>query len=294
MRSGFLAVLLLAVVANSGCVVSDLSTADRMKNGLVIVLPGIEGRSKYNADIARGLDDGGVPCAIQIFDWGRDLPLGSLVNLMDYSGNQHQAHLIAKRIMTYQDEHPGMPVHLVGHSGGGGLAVLALEALPPERKVSSTLLLAAAISPDYDLTEALSGTEKGIWNFYSGSDIGYLRVGTTIFGTIDRKHTSAAGAVGFERKYAKLHSVAYRRAMNNSGHSGSHTGWSKRQFVALWLAPVINAAGDARAGYQIRLDDRALAPPTASGPQSSALLGASDTKPTASTTSKVSTTTAPR
>jgi hypothetical protein len=34
----------LVIVASSGCVVNNLSTTDRLKNGLVIVLPGIEGQ----------------------------------------------------------------------------------------------------------------------------------------------------------------------------------------------------------------------------------------------------------
>ncbi|MBN1345761.1 MAG: hypothetical protein JXQ73_23915 [Phycisphaerae bacterium] len=262
---GLLALSILLITAGTGCVVNDLATADRLKYGLVLVLPGIEGRSKYNADIARGFDDGGVPCAIEIYDWGTGLPLGGLVNLMALDRNRRQAIDIAERIIRYQDDYPGRPVHLVGHSGGGGLAILTLEALPPGTKITSTVLLAAAISPDHDLTRALASTEAGIWNFYSSADIGYLQVGTGLFGTIDRKHTRAAGAVGFkrpttgptsrQRAYEKLHSVRYKPTMASAGNRGGHTGWSSRSFVAVWLAPVILATGDSRAGYTIALDD---------------------------------------
>ncbi len=272
--------VLLAVGANSGCVVSHLATADRMRNGLVIVLPGIEGRSKYNVDIARGLADGGVPCAIEIFDWGTGLPLGGLVNLVSLERNRRQAGLVADRIVEYQRDYPGRGVHLVGHSGGGGLAVLTLEALPPGTRATSAVLLAAAVSPDHDLTRALTRTEKGIWNFYTNTDIGYLQVGTGLFGTIDRKHTRAAGAVGFRRParasartvraYEKLHSVRYKPTMFYTGHRGGHTGWTDREFVAVWLAPVILAAGDSRAGYHIALDDRLEPKPTRTASQSAA------------------------
>ena len=259
-----LAAIVLTAGASGGCVVHGLSTADRMKCGLVIVLPGIEGRSKYNVGIARGLYDGGVPCAIEIYDWGTGNPL---VNLVALERNRGQARRIADRVLEYQRDYVGRPVHLVGHSGGGGLAVLALEALPPGARVTSAVLLAAAVSPDHDLTRALNHTEVGIWNFYSRSDIGYLRLGTGVFGTIDRKRTSAAGAVGFKqpdprtrkaatRAYEKLHSVAYKETMGSSGHGGGHTGWTDQQFVAEWLAPVILAASDGRAGYTIPLDDR--------------------------------------
>ncbi len=259
----------LVAVASSGCVVNNLSTTDRLKNGLVIVLPGIEGRSKYNADILKGLNDGGVPCAIEIYDWGTLVPLGSLVNLVALERNRAEAKRIADRIVQYHQDYPDRPVHLVGHSGGAGVAVLALEALPHGCNVRSALLLAAALSPDYDLTKALSHTDAGIWNFYSDSDVGYLQVGTSLFGTIDRRHTRAAGAVGFkpartvgstpssgQKLYAKLHNVGYRPTMSDAGNRGGHAGWTKRSFVALWLAPVILATSDSRMGYEIPFDDR--------------------------------------
>jgi pimeloyl-ACP methyl ester carboxylesterase len=253
----------LMLAGSSGCVVSGLSNAERMKNGLLIVLPGIEGRSKYNADIAKGLAEGGVPCAIEVFDWSTGMPL---VNLVALERNRRQAELIAERVVRYQQDYPGRPIHLVGHSGGGGLAILTLEALPPGTTVTSAVLLAAAISPRHNLTRALERTDKGIWNFYSSGDIGYLQVGTGLFGTIDREHTRAAGAVDFERPttasqrtmraYEKLHSVRYKSAMANTGNRGGHGGWTSHNFVAVWLAPVILAAGDGRPGYMIALDDR--------------------------------------
>jgi pimeloyl-ACP methyl ester carboxylesterase len=248
--------------------VGNLSATERLKNGLVVVLPGIEGRSKYNADILKGLNDGGVPCAIEIYDWGTIVPLGALVNLAALDRNREQARQIAQRIVQYQQDYPDRPVHLVGHSGGGGVAVLALEALPPGHTVTSCLLLAAAISPDYDLTNALNHADEGVWNFYSDSDVGYLQVGTSLFGTIDRRHTRAAGAVGFKPRhpttwrsrdtgaYAKLHSIAYKSSMADAGNRGGHAGWTHRRFVSIWLAPIILATSDGRAGYQIPFDDR--------------------------------------
>ncbi len=243
----------------------NLGSTDRLRNGLVLILPGIEGRSKYNSDILAGLNDGGVSCAIEIYDWTTILPMGALLNLTAIDRNKEQARLIAQRVVEYQNDYPERPVHMIGHSGGGGLAVLTLEALPPGHKVNSAILLAAAISPEYDLAKALSNTEAGIWNFYSNSDTGYLKVGTSLFGTIDRRHTRAAGAVGFrtpsttradtKNLYAKLHSVGYRDLMAYAGNRGSHAGWTDRRFVALWLAPVILTAGDGRAGYEIALDD---------------------------------------
>ena len=47
------------VPAGSGCSIVDLQTADRLDRGRVVILPGIEGRSRWNLDVARGRDAGG-------------------------------------------------------------------------------------------------------------------------------------------------------------------------------------------------------------------------------------------
>jgi len=151
-------------------------------------------------------------------------------------------------------------VHLVGHSGGGGIAVYALESLPPGRQVTSALLLAPALSPDYDLRGALRHTQRGIYNFYSPYDVGFLKVGTSVAGTIDGQLTRAAGAVGFtvpwglsqedRRLYATLlHQQRYLSKMADSGNAGGHTGWANRTFVAEWLAPLVAPDTDAQTHY---------------------------------------------
>lgn len=235
-----------------GCAVSSLATADRYANGLVVILPGIEGRSVYNVSIARGLDGGNVPSAIEIFDWGVATPGGFLVNLTALERNKRQAQKLARRISYYQASFPGRPIHLFAHSGGGGIALLALEAMEPGKEISAAYLLGAAVSPDYDLTDALEHTKLGIWNFYSPSDVSFLTVGTSMFGTMDRRHTSSAGAIGFRVPESldpqsldlytnKLHQAPHSRKMAKAGSSGSHFGWANQRFVRSWLAPMVLA-----------------------------------------------------
>ncbi len=88
--------------------------------------------------------------------------------------NRQVARDIAAQIVAYQDQYPGRPVSLVGHSGGAAMAVLILESLPEDRHVTQAILLAAAISPDHDLTQALARTEQGITSFYSWGDVPHL------------------------------------------------------------------------------------------------------------------------
>ena len=252
-----IAISALAVITFiTGCSsTKHLRTPDRYQNGYTIVLPGVEGRSRLNTNIAEGLNEGGVKSAIEIYDWTAFRLFTVIINLRAELRNKKEARKIARKIISYQNRYPGKPVHIVGHSGGGCIAVLALEALPPERKVQSVILLAPAITPEYDLRRALRRTENGIWNFYSPRDVFFLKFGTTIMGTVDGLHTYAAGAVGFSLPWGldqqdrllyknKLHQNCYNQKMTQNGHPGTHIGWSNRKFVAEWLAPIINTQMD--------------------------------------------------
>jgi pimeloyl-ACP methyl ester carboxylesterase len=220
----------------------------RAEQGYTIVLPGIEGTSCRNISIAKGLVEAGHPAAIEVRDWTTGYVLLWPYHLMGFERNREQARDIARQIVAYQDRYPGRPVTLIGHSGGAALAVLTLEALPPDRQVTQAALLAAAISPDHDLSIALARTERGIFNFYSKGDVGYLALGTIALGTIDRQHTISAGASGFrmpthltddQRQLyeSKLCQVPYRLAMLRSCNLGGHFSVTNSKFVAEWIAP---------------------------------------------------------
>lgn len=193
----------------SGCSSNnDFVTEDRLEKGLVIVLPGIEGESPFNHDIREGLLDANVPGAIMIYRWGRPIPIaGPIINQMDVLGNRIEGRRIAQMIVEYQDAHEGRPVYLVGHSGGGGVAVFAAEAMPEGRKVDGVVLLSASISCDYDLTKALSRCRNGIVNFYSRGDVGFLVIGTTVAGNVDGTRGPAAGQKEFQKSFERLWQV---------------------------------------------------------------------------------------
>lgn len=245
---------LLALTLSGGCSWFDnmeaYRTPSRYRQGYTIILPGIEGKSYLNRRLAKGLARGGVTTAIEIHDWTIAGGLTAAMNLRYEARNRREADEIARKIIAYQDRYPNRPIFLIGHSGGGGLAVYVLEALPHDCKVHLAMLLAPALAPDYDLTNALDHTEHGIWNFYSSYDVGWLGAGTTVVGTMDGRHTRAAGAVGFSMPgglsapsrdlYARLlHQQSYTRKMAESGHDGGHTDWANSEFAARWLAPIL-------------------------------------------------------
>ncbi len=221
---------------------------ERAARGYTIILPGVEGTSWYNISVAHGLVKGGHEAAIEIHDWTTGRWPMFVYHLMALERNKAQAQIIADKIVQYQDHYPDRPVTLIGHSGGAAMAVLVLEALPDDRKITQAVLLAAALSPDYDLSTPLARTERGITNFYSAGDVLYLMAGTLALGTLDRQHSVSAGAIGFHtpdnltsdervRYELKLHQEGYRPEMLWSLNLGGHMGPTGRKFVAEWVAP---------------------------------------------------------
>lgn len=245
---------LICLLPLAGCArFINFKSAERRDQGYTLVLTGIEGAHVGHAGFVAGLKSGGVPSEIEVVDWTTGTPALMLVHLRAQNRNRRQAEQIAAKIVQYQDEHPGRPVNLIGHSGGGGMTLMALEALPPQRQVDSAILLAAAISPDYDLAPVLTKMQRGIWNYSSIGDAGLLGVGTTAFGTMDGKHRPAAGAVGFRlpegagaverRLYSeKLFERPYRPRMAINGNLSDHFGCLNPLFARNELAAILRGA----------------------------------------------------
>ncbi len=190
------------------------------------------------------------------FDWGR--PLNSLANLTDLEGNRKKAALVAAELTQWRAENPDAPLDMVAYSGGGGMALLTLELLPPAIHVRNVVLVQPATSPTYDLMPALAHVDGRMTHFYSPSDVVILGWGTTTFGTSDRWHGPAAGKTGFDiaraiadgAARARFVQTAWSEAWRDAGHSGDHVSmlgyrWN-RDFVApalLLHEPEIHAGG---------------------------------------------------
>ncbi len=236
----FAASSLLAVGCNGN---GDFLTEDRLAAGLVIILPGIEGQSELNENIRRGLAAGGVRRAMPIHSWGRPIPLaGVLINQVDFLGNRLSGIGVAGMIKNYQDSHPGKSVYVVGHSGGGGVAVFTAEALPEDRKIDGLILLSASISSAYNLKKAASRCTKGIVNFYNPGDAGLLGIGTTVLGTVDGTHGPSAGLIGFDKAGEEGHENVYEVKLSGLDAGGDpHASTTQVDFVSLNVAPWVLA-----------------------------------------------------
>ena len=246
MNHGALAMMAVTVLALcGGCWNPPGPTARPVERGLVWMLPGVEGGpwSMYWARAA--FRDAGVESEIRIFEWQR--PFGALQNLTDYEGNRRKAAEVAEEIAGYRQGHPDGPIDLVGYSGGGGLAIMVAEALPESVHLRNVVLAQPALSPDYDLTAALSRIDGKLVNFYSPYDWLILGVGTRLFGTMDRREVASAGKERFDlaravRDPALRDQVEQRRwelRMVGDGHFAGHFGilsyWWNRRYVAPYL-----------------------------------------------------------
>lgn len=246
---GLLVACTLAAAGCGGPTRDQFLSDERQAEGLVIILPGIEGVSPLNRDIRAGLVQAGIGKAVPIYRWGRPVPLaGVLLNQMDVIGNRIEAGKIARMIVEYQDVHPGRSVYLVGHSGGGGMAVFAAEDLPADHKVDGLILLSSSISTSYDLTKALSRSRCGIVNFYNSADVGLLGIGTSIVGNMDGIRGPAAGLKGFDlpapgdgeekrRAYERLYQVPLAGLVADDDNA--HAAVTRASFVSSNVAPWI-------------------------------------------------------
>jgi hypothetical protein len=245
MRRFLFCLALLPLFLAAGCEstrsLNAAYTTQAMKEqGIVYILPGIQGVDGHYKTIRQGLRSAGVNCAIMIYPWGSHIPGVSLaINSVGSAGHDWGKHL-AEEIRKYRRAYPGRTVHIIGQSGGAGVAVFTLEALARSgaAPVAGVILLDASLSADYDLTAALGESAKGIANFCNIEDVAVLGVGTTVMGNMDGGHGDSAGLAGFVVTYPKLYQVKVTPDMV-SVSSASHFADTTEAFTAQYIAPWI-------------------------------------------------------
>jgi pimeloyl-ACP methyl ester carboxylesterase len=207
-------------------------------------LPGIAGYHWVDKQMIAGLREGGYEGRIAVHDWpGDNAGLGALLNR---ERNDQEARRVADALTQRYRENPKRRIILTAHSGGTGIAVWALEKLPDDVRVDTVILLAAALSPEYDLTPALRHVRGKMFALTSETDSIVLGVGTKTFGTIDGVKCEAAGKVGFvmpeeadPAEYEKLDQMPYQAEWLRLGNLGDHVGPLGRLFTRTVLTPIV-------------------------------------------------------
>jgi Serine aminopeptidase, S33 len=219
------------------------------RRGLVVMADGVGGLDLCGTGLAYVLGAAKLPYAISVVPWSHGLGRW-LADLTDVGNCRTHADSVATIVRSFKAAQPDDPIFLVAKSGGSGVAIKALEALEPNT-VERVVLLAPALSPQYDLTRALRAVRHELVVFWSPFDVVILGAGTRLFGTIDRVKTVAAGLVGFtppptakrsdlqSTEYEKLCQVRWRAPMAATGYFGGHFGPDSPLFLRKYVVPLL-------------------------------------------------------
>lgn len=221
------------------------------ESGLVIVADGVGGLDLCGTALKHVIGSGGAGHRVRLRAWGHGLGRWHR-DLTDVANHEAQAASMAAEVAAWRADRPGSPVYLLGKSGGSGVVVRALEGLPAD-SVEAAVLLAPALSPDYDLTRALEAVRREMVVFWSPFDVFVLGLGTRVFGTIDRVRSVSAGLVGFRGEWAKLRQVRWRPSMASSGNLGGHVGPDSPAFLRRYVVPLLTAEPASDAGFPARV-----------------------------------------
>ena len=168
--------------------------------GATWLIPGIEGQATMVKPVVKALRASDYEGEIFSYNWGN--PILPFRNLCNKSHKSLKSQQLAQSITDFAHNHPNTPIDIVGYSAGAGLTIMAVEQLPYDVKIRNIYLVHGALSPDYNLTNALANSYGTIKNIYSKADWVILGLGTSIFGTMDNTHTASAGMVGFNPQMA--------------------------------------------------------------------------------------------
>ncbi len=213
--------------------------------GRIVVLPGIYNTRFQLFPFIRAVRRALPRFEVDVYRWG--VPLLGLHNLMAHARNTETAKRIAGDLVQWRGRHPDAPLYVVGYSGGGGIATLAVAALSAGMCVDRLILIAPAISPTFPMAGAvLPRVNEFVVNYASHKDLQVSR-GTKYFGTIDRKKTAGAGAVGFRSSDPRLLQWHWSERNARHGHLGHHFSYLFPRWQTATLLPAFDPCVDARA-----------------------------------------------
>jgi pimeloyl-ACP methyl ester carboxylesterase len=192
------------------------------------------------------LKDAGLVVTVEHFDWTSD-EYRFLDALQAIDRNRRECLTLAERITFLARSEPHRRIILTAHSGGTGFVLFALERLPADVQVDTLVLMAPAISGNYDLSPALKHVRREAYVFTSRYDTVVLGTGTRLFGTMDGQKVDAAGLTGFTRpesadpkQYAKIVELGYQASWMRYSNFGDHVGSLAPSFALNIIGPLLN------------------------------------------------------
>ncbi len=239
MRNALLTILVIATGLAAGC---QTDFGPGAEHGLVVYLPGAGNVDRGEVGLQDGLHRVGFRGAFVTMRWSYSYNV--VVDQSVRSFARLGATRLAGMLRDYIDRYPDREVNLVGLSAGTGIAIWALEQLPPQYKVHNVVLLSSSLATDYDVGPALEHMTGRIYNFYSMTDavlIGPMKV----FGTIEGRYlVDGAGAVGLEPPTStdRVVNTPWTPDFEPYGYLGGHFDSTSPAFVEAFIAKhLVNA-----------------------------------------------------
>lgn len=208
-----------------------------MSHGTLFLLGGMNDVWVVGHAWRRFLKATGLPHAIELIRWQQGLwATLTFADLWRTSHHRNTATELVNRIRETQVAKPGEPIHILAHSAGTAIAAYTLEQLAPVEAITSAVFVGSGLSPHYDLSAALERTKAGILSVESWLDLFFLGLGTSIFGSADRRWGPAAGMVGFQTASEKLYRTRWTPRFVRQGWLGGHISIAAPGFVRDTLA----------------------------------------------------------
>ncbi|HWL94209.1 MAG TPA: hypothetical protein VNT79_11815 [Phycisphaerae bacterium] len=224
----------------TGYLPARADTPQRRRRGLTLILGGIEGPSLFSAAMLKGVLRSGYRGAIVRDNWNAGLPFWrSIVNLASRKHQERQVGRLVKLIGDYCLESGHGPICIVAQSGGCFIAVRLLESLPKQIRIQTVVMLAASISPGYDISSAAARCDGALYSFGSAGDHFFLGIGTLLCGTSDREFTPSAGFLGWHRTDDRFVDVRWHPRWIPFGYLGNHTTVCSSRFVEHVVGPLL-------------------------------------------------------
>jgi hypothetical protein len=217
------------------------------KADVVFVADGSGDYRTASLSLGQAVNATAAPLRVETFVWSHGY--GKMYeDHVDHDNHIYEGRRLACLVMSFKRRCPERAVYLVGHSSGAAVILAAAQAVPPDT-IERIVLLAPAVSSEYDLRPSLRSCRCGLDVFTSRRDVGALAIATGVVGTADRRRTSAAGRVGFtpilaypedQQLYTKLRIHPWTRSLAWSGNRGSHYGTLGQQFMRSYILPLLS------------------------------------------------------
>jgi pimeloyl-ACP methyl ester carboxylesterase len=240
---------MMSIVAFAGCATSRPHATDILARAtladprpLVLVVDGAGGLGGCSTALTKTADDHAFE--VVAFPWSHGQGR-LLLDQIDVKHARRQGRRLADAITRYKAHDSGRRIVLVAHSAGAAVALAAAEALPPHT-IDRLILLAPAVSDQYDLGPAAHAAREGVDVFCSKKDIWALGVAMRLFGTTDGRRTAAAaGRHGFripqDSELARqVRQHFWSPELISIGHNGGHYGAYSPEFIRHVLSPMLN------------------------------------------------------